>query len=179
MHLHNKSGVSFKCLYNSKKLKDHSDIYLTEKEYSFEQKEQKFQKGYWVLLTIFLMCGILGVFGKGVLSNASIEANGYSLHYDRFLRDETPTDVSIVLTEEMTSPVTVEISERYVKNVRIQSITPQPESVESSENRLVFNFNAEEGGIITFVVSPQYVGALPLDISVKGERKYISQFVYF
>lgn len=155
------------------------DISKTNEQYSFELKEYKVQKVFWVLITFFLVAGLLGVFGEGILSRVIIEEEDFQIEYERFMRDETPADFSVYITKSSGNSVTIAVGKDYIKKVKIQGVVPQPASVETRDERLIYTFNAAGNGLITFNIQPQYVGAVNLEIAVQGHTKHLNQYIFF
>jgi hypothetical protein len=163
----------------SRPIKDYTDIRDTEQQYDFERKEYVVRNVLWVGMVLFLAAGLLGVFGKGVLSLTRVDGAGYYLEYERFLRDETPSSFSLYVQEKSEAPIRLAISRTYLEEVRIQNVIPQPKSAESRDDWIIYTFNASENGLITVNFTPQNVGETPLEIVFMGDQKIVNQYVIF
>jgi hypothetical protein len=97
----------------------------------FEQRWWRFERIVWTALWIFLLLGVLGIFGRGPLSRHSVHGAGGALvvTYDRFARFGTPTMMMLTISRRAAAPngsVTVHISGTQMRMFPVQSIVPLP-----------------------------------------------------
>src|SRR5690606_26965575 len=80
----------------------------------------------------------------GVLGSASaVTPDGsLSLRYDRFWRQQSPTELRLEVSPPVSgSRLRIWISREYIERVNISQIMPAPESVEISSDRVVLEFS--------------------------------------
>lgn len=173
------SIITFRFEHMPEHSQESADIRKTNEKYSFEQKEYKAQKIFWIVVIVFLAAGLLGAFGKGALSRVRVEEDEFRIEYERFLRDETSAAFSVFITQGSGSKVVIAIGRDYAERVSIDKVVPQPVSVEAAGERLVYTFNASDGALLIFSITPRRVGAMNLELTVQGQTRHLNQFVFF
>lgn len=131
-----------------------------------------------IVMGFFLTLGLLGLFGSGFLSETILSANSYSVEYQKFLRQDTPSDIYISLDNPPDTAV-VSLPNSYIKHVHLKKITPAPESVEIENQQLRYSFVTNASGVIAFKVQPEKMGIKELELDVSGEQTTIRQYIYF
>lgn len=154
------------------------DISVVKEQQGFDEKETVVQKIFWVLMTIFLIAGAAGAFGDGVLSKRQIEGTGFAIKYEKFARLETPTTLEIIVKHPKENIASIAIDNEYLKNIKIEKVIPQPESVIAQKDQTIFNIKTTENGLILFYLQPEHSGAYTLGINILEEAKKLTQFVY-
>ena len=73
-------------------------------------------------------------------------AEGIEVSYWHYVHQTAPTDLEILVAPEalVGGQARVWIDQGYAKTARVSDITPQPESVESSAERVLYTFQAED-----------------------------------
>lgn len=150
---------------------------LVEQRYSFEKKELRIHKIFGVLMLLFLTAGMLGLFGDGILSSSKVETSEYEITYDRFVRNESPSELYIHL-KNAKETTTISFSKEYSERVEIKNTVPSPETVEIKDGLLVFTFNTSRQGVIAFYLWPVESGSTELELSVQDDINYLSQYVF-
>ncbi|HET6527945.1 MAG TPA: hypothetical protein VFG39_04265 [Balneolaceae bacterium] len=158
--------------------KKEKDIQLVEERYGFVKKEWKVQRAFQVLMLLFLAAGLMGLFGKGVLSKKTISHEGLDIEYQQYVRVKTPTKLSIYLKNPLDTTV-ISFNSDYLRDVRIDQMMPQPIASGTENNRSFFTFNTTSAGLITFYIFPEHMGPLNLNLQIHKETKHLEQFVYF
>lgn len=153
------------------------DIELVEERHSFEKRELRIHKIFGVCMVLFLTAGLLGLFGDGMVSSQKIEASEYEITYDRFVRNESPTELFVHL-ENAEKTTTISFNEAYTEKVEIKNIVPSPASVQIKNGLLVLNFNTSREGVIIFYLWPIESGSAELELSVQDDINYLSQYVF-
>lgn len=149
-----------------------------EQNYSFEKREQKLRKVFYVVFILFIIAGILGLFGNGVLSKKHLEEEAFSLEYQSLIRTATPSKLEFVSKIGQT-PLSISFGKDYLRNIEVQNIVPQPDSVGVTKNELIYHFAAEKGGLISFYVEPAGIGPQSMEVGVNDKALRLNQFVYF
>ncbi|WP_141733425.1 hypothetical protein [Oligoflexus tunisiensis] len=149
----------------------------------FQKREFLFERVGWACMGIILLAASLGVFGKGVLSQAELRGKQFHLQYDRFLHRHDLTTLKLEIPPIHGEPgvIAVAFPNTYLHKFRIEHITPAPESSAHGDQTL-FWFTATHTGeptTILWSLEPQEMGRLEGRIFVNGAEGYaFRQFVY-
>lgn len=145
-----------------------------------ERREWKVRNVANVLLGLALVAAALGLFGSGVLSDASVKSDGGSfvVEYDRFLRFGAPATVHVELASG-NDEAKVSLSRSYLEQFDIRSIKPTPESVTALPDRLVYTFKYESPARIDVNLLPRQIGRQRSTVTVDGDdAATFSQWVH-
>lgn len=154
-------------------------IEVVERDFSFLKKEWPALRVAWVLLALFVLAGLLGLFGGGYISDRNIETPVGRIEYERFLRHSTASRVMIE-SDRPLNDSSVYINRSYLKQVRIDQISPRPVSAELIGNKVRFKFaSASSGPIILHIIPYQGSGSQTLEVGWGGENVVLHQFIYF
>lgn len=153
-------------------------INYVDERYPFAQKEHRVNKFFIMFMVSFLILGISGLFGDGPISEQTLSGDIYKIEYHQFLREDTRTGLYISLKNPPDTTV-ISLTNSYIKDVQIKQVTPTPESVEITDNRLHYSFVTDSGGTIAFSLQPKRSGPKELEIGVQDDFTRINQFVYF
>jgi hypothetical protein len=149
-----------------------------DNDFEFQQREWNAQRIGWGIMGAVVLAAMLGAFGRGPLSNTSVERDGLRLEYERFARAQNPTSLRFYFAAG--EPARLVIGRKYLDAVRIEDITPPPESVAVDGDWLIYSFLARRGtAAATFHLKPQRFGALSGEARLP-QREPISfgQFIY-
>jgi hypothetical protein len=159
-----------------------------EHNLQFQRKTWRVQRVAWIALLVFLTAGAAGLFGGfGPLTYASAGDVQERLHIDyfRFTQYLAPVNFQIRVRtpDDGSDSIRLWIDRPYLDAFIVQSITPDPDSVESAPDRLIYEFPlaAEAGGTITITlnVRPIQVGQLNGRVGLEGGPTLeFSQFNY-
>lgn len=146
----------------------------------------KMQRMGWGIMALAILSILLGLTGRGPLSNASAGQTGapLRLEYERFGRYEAPTSLRIHLgsTLAKTDKIRLWISRDYMEKVRIDHVSPEQESVKAQPDKFVYEFelsSPQSPTIITIRLKPQKVGILKGQVGVEKARTLSFQhFIY-
>lgn len=151
-----------------------------DEDLEFQQREWNVQRVAWGVMGAVVLAAMLGAFGRGPLSNASVERDGLRLDYERFGRAQNPTTLRFHFIAAAQETSRVLISRKYLDAVRIENITPQPQNVEVDGDWLIYSFLTRQGtAAATFRLKPEKLGALSGEARL-AQREPISfgQFIY-
>jgi hypothetical protein len=118
-----------------------------DQELDYQQREWKAQRVGWAVMLLIILATLLGLFGRGPLSRASIGGDPLKLEYERFTRHASPTQLTVHLAPGVAGKdgkARVRLRRDYMQGVRIEHITPEPESVEASEDALEYVFEVAD-----------------------------------
>jgi hypothetical protein len=150
---------------------------------AFLKGEKIFERVGWVFMALVIVAAMLGLFGKGYLSEAVLDREQFQMKYQRFLHfgDLTSLEIEIPPQRSESGVVAIAFSNAYMHNFRIERIQPDPES-SAHGDQILYWFTATRTGEpvkVQFRLEPQTIGTLEGEIFVNGEDGYIfRQFVY-
>lgn len=144
-----------------------SDLQVAE-DIDRQHRLWRIQRVGWALLGLFLLAGLLGVFG-GVgpigQGEARSDDGALSVQYARFTRYVAPTELGIRVDRALARDGTLElaVARGYIDQWEMYGITPEPESERAEGDELVYAFavGAGSGGVeIGFHGRPHAIGRL-------------------
>jgi hypothetical protein len=120
------------------------ELQLTE-DLTFQRREWVIQRLGWAAMAVLLVAGVLGFFGSGPVSDRSVSAQdgAAQVSYSRFGRFGAPGTLLIELRDaqpDTSGTVQLGLSRDYAEGVRIEQVVPEPESVKTEEDWLVYEF---------------------------------------
>lgn len=147
--------------------------------------EWKIQRISWVGMSIILIAALLGLFGAGPLSNATVGSQGDPLwiEYRRFDRYEAPSFLRIHTNslDRQNNHLRLWIDHNYIDRIDIETIVPVPERVEGSSDRIFYLFATsatDQAMIITFIFRPNTFGPTTAQIGIDDRQVHFWQFFY-
>lgn len=140
----------------------------------------------WTVITLVILAALLGLFGSGWLSEASVGTpdGALRLEYSRFARFLAPTKLRLHLGPDVIHKGTVSISlnRDYIEAAQIQRILPPPDAVEAGADRLTYVLRISDAGgptAVTIHLEPDRFGSLSGQIGLAGhEPLRFDQFIY-
>ncbi|HEX3034967.1 MAG TPA: hypothetical protein VHT73_07495 [Thermodesulfobacteriota bacterium] len=139
----------------------------------------------WVVVALILIAALLGLFGTGLFSRTKAGDRGGPLwlEYNRFGRFLSPSTLRVYIGRGKTEKVArIWFDKNYMKGIQIQQITPEPESVESVSDRLVYTFKLAKPNDpteVTFHLKLEQIGSLSGKLGlVNGPAIRFTQFIY-
>lgn len=153
---------------------------------AFEERAAWWQRAGWLVLTLVLLAGLLGLFGDGPLSRAGAGAPDGPLRveYDRFgrLLGETELRVQLGAGTARDGTVRLWLERDYLDRMRPRRIAPEPEGVEAGPDRLIYTFRVADAGApaqIIFTLEPAALGAGGAHLGlVDGPTVRLDQLIY-
>lgn len=136
----------------------------------------KFQKVLWVLLFIVLLLSLAGFFGNGPLSKREEASQEIKIEYDYFLRNEASS--SIWVQVQGNQPITIRISQQYLKKINLEGIVPEPGESFFSGNDVVYQFFSDMNAGIRFHFQPEAIGSLSGRLMVNNTAYSLKHFIY-
>lgn len=164
------------------KIDSASTIQLAE-HIPFQERLWHVQRIGWVVFALIILAALLGLFGQGPLSSATAESGRLQVDYERFARFESPTTFDLRVAPAA-SDMTVEVwlSQGYLQQIEVVSISPPPSEVRADNDRLIYVFALHQVGVIaqvTFHVTPLRTGLLLAQAGLTNEQPVqFSQFIY-
>lgn len=145
------------------------DIELEHNERALTNDWRVQHVGWWVF-AVFIVAGLLGVFGGGPLSRAvqRDDQAGLELEYERIARWDAPLlmRLTILPRPSRDGAAGIWIANEYLQRASIESINPPPLRSVSHADRTLYEFpmGNQGSGTITFEFRPQRSGLCTLHI---------------
>src|SRR5688572_30405360 len=139
----------------SEQIKRLGDLQIDE-DMEFEKKNWRVERISWVLLGLFILAGLAGLFGTGPLSyrTAGNRADDLWIEYPRISRNDSPEELRVHLGSGAGagSQVRLALDRRYVESFQIEDIEPEPLAVEARKDELIYYFQRQgpEETTVTF-----------------------------
>lgn len=151
----------------------------------YQKKMWKVERVGWGVMGLISLAGLLGVLGPGLLGHTTQGGKNdpLKIEFERFGRYQAPTELRVQLGTaiQQGDNVRVGISRDYLEQMQIQQITPEPESVESQSDKLVYHFRVtslDQPTAITFYLEPETIGPLSGSVELQGQTLQFNQFIY-
>jgi hypothetical protein len=128
-----------------------------DEDLKFQRREWKIQRVSWIAMALMIVAALLGVFGTGPLSSATIEGEGLRLEHERFCRLERGTQLRFTIGGTG-DPVHLLIGGDYLDSVMIDRVTPEPAKAEAVSDGVVFQFAVQGPAAVTFHLTPKKFG---------------------
>ena len=140
----------------------------------------------WTVITLVILAALLGLFGSGWLSEASVGTpeGALRLEYSRFGRFLAPTTLRLHLGPDVIHEgrVSLWLNRDYIEAAQVQRILPSPDAVEAGADRLTYVLRVSDTGrptTVTIHLEPDRVGSLSGQIGVAGHKPLrFDQFIY-
>jgi hypothetical protein len=159
---------------------EHRRLQLDD-DIDFQRRESRVQRIGWWCLSAFVLAALLGAFGSGPLSHAVAEASGLAVEYERFLR----ADARSLLTVELPASGTaaeLSISRSYIDAVDITRMLPEPSVSELREGDAVFSFERRDTAPASMIVriefKPRTMGRPTATLRSGGATVTFTQLTY-
>lgn len=151
---------------------------------SFQRREWQVDRVGWALMALTMVAGLLGLWGSGMVSDATATGGRLSVDYERFVRKlgESTLTARIPAGSAEQGLVRLAIDQQYLTGNEVESVIPEPDSVTARNGRFVYEFAVADDQALTvrFDLRPT-VGAgirtATID-SGSGARARFWQFIY-
>ncbi|HEX6231812.1 MAG TPA: hypothetical protein VFZ63_01675 [Jiangellaceae bacterium] len=149
----------------------------------FQQREWRFERIGWGLITAFVLAGFVGLLGTGPLSwaEAASDRGLVTVKYQRMTHHESDDSLELAFPAEAVEDgtISVELSGSWVAGVDLQGISPQPSDERSVPGGVVFDIAVERPGATRLLVTfrPQEYGIIEASVVVGGDTTSFTQVV--
>jgi hypothetical protein len=151
----------------------------------FQRRMWALQRIGWAVMALVVLVGLLGLFGTGPLSSATAgqeEGPLFVEEYERFVRFRIPTTLQVRLDPLGTGEARLWLDREYLEGVQLQTVTPEPDSVEAGPDGFTYVFKVNDPNrptSVTFHLQPETIGRLEGRVVLDGgEPVDFEQFVY-
>lgn len=150
----------------------------------FQRKAWVFQRVGWAAMAVVIALAFLGVFGHGISSKRSTTSRDGNLkvEYAAVARHRAPDTLRLTLAPGAVQgdEARIAFSIETLDGMDIETVYPEPESVETGADETVFTFKlAQEGTLTEIVFNVLYedVGRRRGSITVEGHQP--AEFSHF
>lgn len=152
----------------------------------FERRWWRVQRIVWAIAVPMLIGGLLGLFGHGLFSNATVRSPGSEVEicYQRLARRETPCVLELRLGKAAlaSGQVHIRLDRALVERMQLKQIVPLPLSAEplSDGVRLVFRTDpAWDSASIYFTENPTTLGFVDAEVVIEeAHQVHFRQFIF-
>ncbi|MCC2642374.1 MAG: hypothetical protein K0S45_2787 [Nitrospira sp.] len=143
----------------------HQDLEF-EQDLPFQFQAWRLQRVGWGLLALILLAASVGLFGHGMLADATVHDSleVLKVDYQRFLRYDTPTFFTITLPAPARTDdsVRVQLHDQYLKDVTLHEVMPAPAKVTRTAEGIEFEFHVSQSdsAVLRFSASMKTMGAV-------------------
>ena len=139
----------------------------------FQRKWWRFERMIWIFFAIILLCDLLGVFGRGVLSKATRVASDQTMtvDYERIARASTPSIMTLKFGASAIhdGKIQIYVSNSIVKPLGAQRISPQPAVSSLGNDGITYDFAATSvPADVQIELSPSFPGLHHFRMQVVG-----------
>lgn len=149
-----------------------------EKDFGFQNKEWSVLRLGWMLMALFLLLGLLGFFGSGVVSWTTRENDAAVIEFERYLRNSMVSEIKISSKEPLPDS-SIYLNPDYLRKMKIDKIIPEPALMELKSNRLRVKFDSDQADPVVLYIIPVGTGSQDLEIEIKGQKEKLNQYIYF
>ncbi|MPV36985.1 hypothetical protein [Georgenia subflava] len=151
------------------------------KHEKFQHLEWRWQRAGWLLLTLFVLAGLLGLLGTGPLSWTTVNDGAVTVELDRVTRHEADDSITFVFGPEAVQDgtITAELTGDWPSGVDLSGISPEPSEQLLVPGGMVLEFMVDEPGETEVSLSfrAQRHGTLAAELAVGSDSVAFSQFV--
>ena len=136
----------------------------------FMRRNWRVQRAGWVLMTLAVLLGLAGLFGRGPLSSRVAGAPGVTLQYQRVVRLEATESLEFLLDARQTGEAVLELDSGFVSRTEIDRIIPEPReiSISSEGQRLRFPSAGTGSVSVRLLYVPKKLGRLQARFGIPG-----------
>lgn len=114
----------------------------------YQETEWKVQRVAWALMLTLVLAALIGALGnRGPISDASIRSSdgAFDLQYNGLPHHHAPATLVFTVSPAMVQDGEVQIwmDAEYARALSIESIIPEPESVDVGSERVLYTFTVE------------------------------------
>lgn len=149
----------------------------------FTRREWRIERVGWLVMTVFVVAGLVGLLGPGPLGWTTAETSGglLAVEYQRVVHHEADESLTFTFSPEAVQDqqVTLEVTGDWLQGIDLQGISPTPSSEKLTRDGAVFEWDVEQPGALEVIVTyrPQGYLVLDADLAVEQDRLTLSQTV--
>lgn len=130
----------------------------------YQQSEWRVQRFGWSVMALFVLAALFGLLGSsGPFAKSYLTApdGSFEVQHMRLVHHHDPSLLTVTLSPALieNGEMRVWMDAEYVYGLSIQTISPEPESVDVGPDRVVYTFTADkEDGPLTIVFNYEHDG---------------------
>lgn len=138
----------------------------------FHQREWRVKRIAWGFFGLLLLVSLAGFLGSGPFSDATVQQDGLTVRYERYLRARRESELEITLRTAETGTVRLLVDQSLAERANIKSIVPAPKSVTANNGRLEHEFQSKaKETTIKIEFEPRKMGQLKVGLASPGSGK--------
>jgi hypothetical protein len=140
---------------------------------TFEDRWWRLEKITWIAMLLFAMAAASGAYGGGPISQAHRSAGDVVVEYDRVVRYQAPTRISLMVPASVTGS-RVHIGRSLLDRLQLESVVPRPLGAEPRDDGAVLLFPPHaRSGRITLVEQPATLGVADHQVGLDGRTPVV------
>ena len=151
-----------------------------------QQRIWKMQRIGWGVMALVMLCIMLGLTGRGPLSQATAGASGAPLRveYERFGRHEAPMELKVHLAPGVArdGKACIWFSRDYIEALAIEQVSPEQTEMKVHPDRHVLEFvlpESQRAAKIVLKARPQKIGSIIGRVGIEdGQSLSFGHFIY-
>jgi hypothetical protein len=135
---------------------------------TFEDRWWHLEKMSWTAMLLFMFAAAAGAFGRGPIAQANRSDGGVSVEYDRVVRYQAPTRISLTVPASAAGS-RVYIGRSLLERLQLESVVPRPIGSEPRDDGAILLFPPHaQSGRITLVEQPAALGISNNQVGLDG-----------
>ena len=147
---------------------------------TFEKRWYAFERALRWVLAFVLVAGVLGAFGRGMLSNRDASSQGARVKYERLLHYKTPSNIELQVPS-VNGEARIEFCKDAAQKLGLSQTTPLPSENAASSETGPMIFRADPGQQTVAVhapLQPSSLGPVHCTLKINGNDAFtIDQFI--
>jgi len=159
-----------------------NDGLAVDRPEAFLKREHAAQKAGIVVLVLFVLAGMAGLFGDGPLSDSVVHNGAVTVTFERFTRQTTGTGLQVVADTPTTDgAVAIRLRREFLDDIDILEVRPANALKRLEADVVVFEVPAARGqAFLQLRYEPKRYGVLRTDIFVGAQpAAHVRQLVFF
>jgi hypothetical protein len=153
-----------------------NDEFAVGSDLDFQVRWERFERLAWIILTIFIILSLAGVFGRGPVAKRHLRASDGSMEiqYERVQRFGTPSVLEINFPASSIHDGSVQLwaADSLLKPLGAQRVIPAPLRSEIGGGGILYTFPATTvPAAIEFQTQPAALGSSELKLRVPGKAE--------
>ncbi|RYY30841.1 MAG: hypothetical protein EOO04_03545 [Chitinophagaceae bacterium] len=148
-----------------------------DEDIQLHHKGWKIQRFAWVLVTVFLVLALLGLFGTGPLSLQEITVSGDTARYESFMRYQSEARLSFH-AQNVQDTLRISFPQNYRQYVDVKAIDPTPERNSVSHGVITYYFPANGAVTVHCTLMAVKTGKVSEIFVVNNHRFKINHLIY-